>query len=138
MYDKHTGELFGYCNLDVVGNELLELEKATTNASSELAKCMLVIMVRGVATSLKFPLATGFATNSITADFLYPIIWKAVSIVEVDVGLKVLFFTCDGASANGNISISISYLGMRKQSTQLQTPMIAQGTSTSYPMYHIS
>lgn len=40
---------------------------------------------------VEFPLATGFATNSITADFLYPIIWKAVSIVEVDVGLKVLF-----------------------------------------------
>lgn len=52
MYDKHTGELIGYCNLDVVGNELLELEKATTNSSSKLAKCMLVIMVRGVATSL--------------------------------------------------------------------------------------
>lgn len=99
MYDKHTGELIGYCNLDAVGNELLELEKATTNSSSELAKCMLVFMVRGVATSLKFPLA-GFATNSITADFLYPIIWKAISILEVSVGLKVLFFTCDGASAN--------------------------------------
>lgn len=99
VYDKHTGELIGYCNLDAVGNELLELEKATTNSSSELAKSMLVIMVRGVATSLKFPLA-GFATNSITADFLYPIIWKAVSILEVAVGLKVLFFTCDGASAN--------------------------------------
>lgn len=91
VYDKHTGELIGYCNLDAVGNELLELEKATTNFSSELAKCMLVIMVRGVATSLKFPLA-GFATNSITADFPYPIIWKAVSILEVAVGLKVLFF----------------------------------------------
>lgn len=60
---------------------------------------MLVIMVIGVASSLKFPLA-GFATNSITAYFLYSIIWKAVSILEVAVGLKVLFFTCDGASAN--------------------------------------
>lgn len=37
VYDKHTGELIGYCNLDAVGNELLELEKATTNSSSELA-----------------------------------------------------------------------------------------------------
>lgn len=90
VYDKHTGELIGYCNLDAVGNELLELEKATTNSSSELAKCMLVIMVRGVATSLKFPLA-GFATNSITADFLYPIIWKAVSILHWKLQWALIF-----------------------------------------------
>jgi hypothetical protein len=99
VYDKHTGELIGYCNLDDVGNQILELEKNITKSSSKHASCMLVLMVRGVATSLRFPFA-GFATNSITADFLYPILWKAVSILEVTVKLKVLFFTCDGASAN--------------------------------------
>ena len=38
---------------------------------------------------------------SITADFLYPVIWKAIRILETSiVNLKVLFITCDGASAN--------------------------------------
>lgn len=98
VYDKNSGELIGYCNLASIGNQFMNLEKQFTNQSS-LAKFMLIIMVRGVTTSLKFPLA-GFATEIITADFLYPIIWKTISLVESVLELKVLFCTCDGASAN--------------------------------------
>ncbi|XP_033730198.1 LOW QUALITY PROTEIN: uncharacterized protein LOC117319517 [Pecten maximus] len=101
VYDKHTGELVGYCNLDKVGNQILQLQKLSDNEGSVTAKNMLVLMVRGVSTDLKFPLA-GFATLSITADFLYPIIWKAIDIVEI-INLKVLFLTCDGASSNRKI-----------------------------------
>ncbi|CAG2195118.1 THAP9 [Mytilus edulis] len=100
VYDKHTGELIGFCDLDSIGNEILNLENLVGNCQkSQVAKFMLVIMVRGVNSNLKFPLA-GFATNSITADFLYPIIWKAVSLVECVATLKVLFCKYDGASAN--------------------------------------
>ena len=57
-------------------------------------------MVRGVVTDLKFPLV-GFATASITSDFLYLIVWKAIRILEASTAqLRVLFLTCDGASAN--------------------------------------
>ncbi|CAC5423969.1 unnamed protein product [Mytilus coruscus] len=73
--DKNTGELVGYVDLDSVGNQILELVKLANNTSSKLAKFMLVLMVKGVTTSLKFPFAA-FTTTSITADFLYPIIWK--------------------------------------------------------------
>ncbi|XP_063403610.1 uncharacterized protein LOC134687330 [Mytilus trossulus] len=100
VYDKHTGELIGFCDLDSIGNEILNLENLVGNCQkSQVAKFMLVIMVKGVTSNLKFPLA-GFATNSITADFLYPIIWKAVSLIECVAKLKVLFCTCDGASPN--------------------------------------
>ncbi|CAC5412162.1 THAP9 [Mytilus coruscus] len=100
VYDKHTGELIGYCDLDSISNQIMNLEKAVNDSKpTQVAKFMLVIMVRGITTNLKFPFA-GFATNSITADFLYPIFWKAVSILERSVKLKVLFCTCDGASAN--------------------------------------
>lgn len=64
-----------------------------------VAKCILVIMVRGVTSDLKLQFAA-FATVGITADFLYPIIWKAISILEVTLKLKVLLCTCDGASPN--------------------------------------
>lgn len=101
VYDKNSGELIGYCNLDKVGNQIMEFEKCSnTDCESDVAKFMLVVMVRGITTDLKFPLA-GFATMSITADFLYPVIWKAIRILETSiVNLKVLFITCDGASAN--------------------------------------
>lgn len=91
VYDKHTGDLIGFCNLDAVGNELLELGKATTN--------LCIFFLSWWEESLKLQLA-GFVIKSITADFLYPIIWKAVSILEVAVGLKVLFFSCDCTSTN--------------------------------------
>ena len=56
-------------------------------------------MVRGIASDIRFPLAH-FATEGITADYLYPILWKAVQLLEVHVNLHVLFITCDGASSN--------------------------------------
>lgn len=75
VYDKNSGELIGYCNLDKVGNQIMEFEKCSnTDCESDVAKFMLVVMVRGITTDLKFTLA-GFATMSITADFLYPVIW---------------------------------------------------------------
>ena len=99
VYDKHSGELIGFTNLNNVSNELNCLEKNVNNVPSELAKYLLVIMVRGVTTNLKYPLAS-FATAGITADYLYPILWEAIEMVEVIVGLKVLFICCDGASPN--------------------------------------
>ena len=103
VYDKHSGELVGYVDLGSVGNQLCELErvlKRKTRCSSDgVAKFVLVLMVRGVTSDLKFPFAA-FSTAGVTADFLYPIVWKAISILEVTVKVKVLFCMCDGASAN--------------------------------------
>ena len=99
VYDKHTGELIGFTNLNDVSNELDCLEKNVNNVQSELAKYLLVLMVRGVTSDLKFPLAS-FATSGITADYLYPIIWEAIELIEVVTGLKVLYVCCDGASPN--------------------------------------
>nr|XP_034339030.1 uncharacterized protein LOC117693074 [Crassostrea gigas] len=99
VYDKHSGEIVGYVNLGEISNQLYELERVIQKKTPAVAKCILVIMVRGVTSDLKFPFAA-FATVGITADFLYPIIWKAISILEVTLKLKVLFCTCDGASPN--------------------------------------
>jgi hypothetical protein len=56
VYDKNSGELIGYCNLDKVGNQIMEFEKCSnTDCESDVAKCMLVVMVRGITTDLKFP-----------------------------------------------------------------------------------
>ena len=99
VYNKHTGELVGYINLDDIGNELLNLEHELAGTAQAVAKFMLVVMVRGVCSNLQYPLAA-FPTEGITSDFLYPIIWEAIEVVQVTAGLQVLFITCDGASAN--------------------------------------
>ena len=94
VYDNNSGELIGYCNLDKVGNQIMEFENYS---KTDVAKFMLVVMVRGITRDLKFLLA-GFATMSITTGFLYPVSWKAIRILETSiVNLKVLFITCDGS-----------------------------------------
>lgn len=99
VYDKHTGELIGFINLDLTGNSILDIEHSLKDEAPKMAKNVLVIMVRGIASNLKFPLAH-FATAGITADQLFTILWEAVEILELDTGLKVLFITSDGASPN--------------------------------------
>ena len=98
-YNNHTGELVGFIDLDIVGNDLLNIKEALKKEDKSLAKYVLVIMVRGLGSRLKFPLAH-FATCGITSDQLFPLLWKAVEICEVDLGLQVLFITSDGASPN--------------------------------------
>ena len=99
VYDKHTGELVGFVDLDKVGNDILNMKEVIKKEEKPMAKYVLVIMVRGVGTKLKFPLAH-FATSGITSDQLFPILWKSVEICELDLGLKVLYITSDGASPN--------------------------------------
>jgi len=99
VFNKHTGELVGFLDLGSVGNELKELERALNGKDQVVAKYMLVVMVRGVTSSLQFPLAA-YATEGVTADFLYPIIWEAIEHIHRNVNLNVLFICCDGASPN--------------------------------------
>ena len=76
VYDKNSGELIDYVNLDKVGNEMLNFENNSKGKSkSEVAKYLLVLMMRGICTQLTFPLAS-FASTSIIADVLYPIVWN--------------------------------------------------------------
>ena len=78
---------------------MMAFDAKNAETGHELAKQVLVIMMRSVYGRLCFPLSA-FATKSITADYLYPIMWQTVSIVQTQLGLRVLFFTCDGASPN--------------------------------------
>ena len=59
---------------------------------------MLVFMVRGLFIDLKFPYAR-FATESLTADLLFPLAWEAFQNLEA-ADFKVIVLVCDGASQN--------------------------------------
>ena len=63
-----------------------------------LAKCMLVFMIRGLFTSLKFPY-TQFPTVSNKGSSLFPLLQKIVAHLT-RLGLACLGVVCDGASDN--------------------------------------
>ena len=100
VYDKFSGDIIGFCNLGNINDELLKFEQQVDSDSHypPVAKHILAVMVRGTFLKCDFPLAH-FATDAISADLLYPIVWEGVRLVE-SCGLKVIALTADGASPN--------------------------------------
>ena len=100
VYNKYTGEVIGFTNLGSINNELLSLERECNSNTKHapIASHLLVLMVRGIFFKLEFPYAH-FATEGITADLLFPIVWEGVRQLE-SIRLKVICITADGASPN--------------------------------------
>ena len=102
VYDKHEGTLVGFVNLGETNNQLLQFQSSLSsgNPTPSLAKstCMLVLMVRGLFSTLNFPYAQ-FACSTLTGDLLFDPIWEAISRLERQ-SFRVLALSCDGASPN--------------------------------------
>ena len=54
VYNKHSGHVVGFANLGEVNDYLLQLERSIEGNSTDrtLAKSMLVVMVKGLFSSL--------------------------------------------------------------------------------------
>ena len=96
VFDKYTGYLIGYVNL-----EDIELNYGTFQAVNELATHALVYYVQVIASDLKFSLAY-FSTKGVTAYQIIPTFLEAVAIVELTCKLQVIATVNDGASPNRN------------------------------------
>lgn len=59
---------------------------------------MLVLMIRGIFTRLRFPYAH-FPTSSLTGEQLFSIVWEGVERLE-HLGFKIIVVSADGASVN--------------------------------------
>lgn len=85
IYNKHSGELIGFMNLGDINNHFINLQRAAEEGKSEkiqpLAKSLLVIMVRGLFSSLQFPYAQ-FACLNLTGDLMFDVFWEAVERLE--------------------------------------------------------
>ncbi len=84
MYDKHTGELIGFTNLGDINSHLLRLQQSLEGKESTmttLANSLLVIMVRGLFSSLQFPYAQ-FPCAKLSGELMYDIFWEAVERLE--------------------------------------------------------
>ena len=103
MYNKHTNALVGFANLGETNSQLLTFEKSLQGAPKNdgiepLARTMMVMIVRGLCSSLEFPYVQ-FPCNKVTGDLLFQPFWEAVRRIEF-LGLKVIAATADGASTN--------------------------------------
>lgn len=76
-----------------------------TPQKPDLATHMLVLLVRGIFTRLKFPLAQ-FPTTGATSHQLYPVVTEAVMRLEI-MGFKVISITsmCPNPYADDNRSL---------------------------------
>ncbi|KAK7481901.1 hypothetical protein BaRGS_00026809 [Batillaria attramentaria] len=87
VFDKHSGELVGFVNA------------TGSHEETVLATHALVFYVVGINTSLSSSLGF-FGTQTVTADVLYPLFWKAVGLLETACNLKVIACTSDKATPN--------------------------------------
>ena len=95
VYDKNTGTLVGFVNLGDTNSHLLAYERSlqqdTTPTCPQLAKTMMMFMVRGLFTSLRFAYAQ-FPCKNVTSDLLFDPFWEAVYRLE-SCGFKVIRVT---------------------------------------------
>ena len=101
VFQKSSGALIGYQDLGDINNLLHDAEDQINNPGNHrrpLAKLMLVFMVRGVFTPLKFPYVQFPAASTKGAD-LFPLFRKVQSRLT-RLGFCIMAVTCDGASDN--------------------------------------
>ena len=103
IYDKHEEEMIGFVRIGDINDQLLEFERHCSQDTDQemhppIAKYLLVFLVWSLFFKLEFPYAH-FATENLSADTLFPIVWEAFRQLEC-MGFKVIAITADGASVN--------------------------------------
>ncbi len=89
--------MVGFVNLDKINNHLSRFEELLSeeddNVSiTQLAKSMMVFMVKGIFTALKFPYDL-FPCNSLVGEQLFSPFWETVYRLE-RMGFKVHVYMC--------------------------------------------
>ena len=92
--EQNTGELIGFVDL---GDKDLNFE--TLENVNKLATFVSVFLIRSITNPLSFSFAN-FSTSGITVFQMFPIFWRAVSILEVTCQLKMVAAVAAGASPN--------------------------------------
>ena len=89
VFDKHSGKMIGFVNLGEINNHLTLYERSVEKDGtvSSLANSMLVMMVRGLFSPLRFPYVQ-FPCSKITGELLFQPFWQAIYRLE-RMGLKV-------------------------------------------------
>ena len=94
VWDKNTGEPIGFIDL---GDE--EINQSMLKEDTKLATHIMVFMVKSVKNPLSFSFAN-FAKDGATSSQIFPLFWKAVSILKMSCNLKVIATVANGALTN--------------------------------------
>ncbi len=115
------GFLIGYTELGDINTHLVTFQHSIEAGVSEesLANSMLVLLVRGLFSQLKFPYAQ-FPCVSLSGHQMIEPFWNAVCRLE-RCGFKVLGLICDGLSANRRL---FALVAVRHLCTKLSTHML--------------
>lgn len=85
VYEKATGKLVGFTAMGEINDHLLAFERSLDEEKDdykeEVAKTMLVFMVHGLFSRLRFPYAQ-FPCSAVTGDLLNNPFWEAVFRLE--------------------------------------------------------
>ena len=105
---KSTGEVVGYCKLNEVQTELLELktkleheaknEKAQPIKAPPIAKKILPYMLKGCASDVLTTVAY-FPVSSLSKEDLHQYTWDVIEHLEMS-AIRVVACVCDGSSVN--------------------------------------
>ena len=101
VYHKGNEEIVGFVDLGNLNNKFRAAAKLKAKKETkveDVATHVLVLMVRGAATSLRFPYAH-FSSTCTTYDELLMILWEGIELLE-RTGFMVLGVTYDGAGPN--------------------------------------
>ncbi|XP_052130258.1 uncharacterized protein LOC113209909 [Frankliniella occidentalis] len=104
---KSDGSVVGYCHLDDVTQELLQLQHTVAAAAEgvpvtpltpPLAKTMMTYMVKGTSSGIKNVVAA-YSCAGTTKEDLYRHSWEVVEKCECS-GIKIIAIVCDGSGLN--------------------------------------
>lgn len=101
VFNRSTGKLVGFTDMGDINEELREFSDRCEGKKPEeraFSKYVNVFMVRGLFSNLKCPFGY-YASTGLSGDMMYPCAMEATRVLE-SVGLRVLSWTCDGASPN--------------------------------------
>lgn len=101
VYQRSTGKLVGLIELGDLNDELQLFQASVEKADAidrDLASHALVFMVRGIFTSLIYPLGY-FATLGVTSAQLYPCTMEAIRVLTA-IDFNVRAVVSDGAAPN--------------------------------------
>lgn len=105
---KSTGEVIGYCKLNEVQTEMMELQRKLESEAQELknqpitepqiTKKMLSFMIKGTANSVLSTVAF-FSVHNLTREDLYQHTMEVIFCLE-SAGIGVVCLVCDGSNVN--------------------------------------
>ena len=103
VFQKSTGSMIGFTNLDDVDKEVQNLEAYLNDNNDDnrepvIAQKVLVYMVKGVACNIKGVIAT-YAVANMSVNQMYFWTWAVIGSLERS-GVAVIAFVSDGCSVN--------------------------------------